>query len=396
MKFILLIIIFSITLFAKELTALSEPLLINNFYTTNENMKNYEFKLKAMKSDKTLETLTKFQNNLIDIAILRGDILGIKNSGLYDFEAFSDYGIIAQVDSSYLFLVSKREINSIYDLRAKNVSIGNISNISQIYLKNIAKNAGVLLDINFKTLSPKDSIKALKSDQVDAIFIFAPKSFLNLILKNGLKPLSLPKDFYKYLTLTKGLKVDKLNFQKKSISTLSIPNFVIAHPTIDPLALEALVYGFKSTKALQAIEPFYGKIHDGFFNALLNVELKKREQKIAKAKREAIEFKFLDKVKYQNETRFLYSIRDNSEFDVNISFEYFKTKDFDEMTIKPRHLLKVLPKRVELKAKSERIISISYSNPFTTRVDANVDLVFINESDKENKLEIPLIVGDDL
>ncbi len=396
MRVFFLILTLFINLLANELSGLSEKLLINNFYTVNKNMSDYNLKLKVMTSENSLNTLTKFQNNLIDIAIIRGDILGIKNSGLHNFELFSDYGIIAQVDSSYLFLISKKDINSIYDLRAKNVSIGNISNISQIYLKDIAKNAGVLLDINFKTLSKRDSIKALKNDQVDAIFIFAPKRYMNLAKKNGLKVISLPKDFFKYLTITKGVKVDKLKFNKKSISTLSIPNFVIAHPFINPEDLEALVYGFKSSKNLQRIDSFYGKIHDGFFDALLNSKLKKAKQKIQKAKRDAIEFKFVDRVKYQNETRFLYSIRDNSEFDINVTFDYFKTKDFDKSPIKPRHLLKILPDKVILKSNSERVISISYSNPFNTRVDAKVNLVFINESDKENKIEIPLIIGDNL
>jgi|GEM_PF-4743069 len=394
---ILLIFLFSI--FAQaELKISSDSSFLKDLQKLKNQKEYKEFTTRIVKSSGSFEALNKFEKLDVNFAVVRGDILGIKNNNLYGFTPFKNYGILGQLEDTYLFLISKIDISSIYDLRGKAISIGSVENLAQVYMEDIARNAGILLNLNFKSIEKGKSLKALKSDKIDAIFLFAKKDYMKRAINNGFKIQSMPEDFLRFLTKSQGLIKTQLKVDNKTIETFKVPNFVIApkdyaDPNFNKM-LESVIYTFKSTAALQATDIFYGQLHPKFVESLINVKLKRSKELKLDDKKNGILVRFVDKLYQNNKTKFLYSVIDNTDYDANLSFSHFKTDDFDEMSIKPRHVLKVLPEVLNLKPKTERIFSITYSNEFTNRINANVDIILKDNINLGNYITIPIVIGD--
>ena len=358
------------------------------------SQKYKNFTLKGIESIGSLEAINNLRKSKANISIVRGDVLGIKKNGIFGIEPYEDFGIICSPNRSVLYLVSKYDITSINDLRDRIVSTGLVSNMAQLYLNDITKNSGVELDISFRSLDISDSIDALLNDDIDVLFAFAPENYVLNFTTNGLKVQSLPDDFLTNLNYTKGINPHRYELNGKRIRTYETPNFIIAPTqTLDEninLKIEAMVSAFKCYKTIQNIDSFYGKLHD---------DVKKSISKIHKRldKQSAIKFVFKRDVKVKNSVKHIYEIQNNSKADQNITFLQFRTKKFDKIPIKPRHLISIIPnKMIKLKAGSKRILTFTYKNPFLEKIPKRkIETVFINKTEKNKEIKFFLTIGDE-
>jgi hypothetical protein len=360
--------------------------------------KKYDLDVKELQSNGSLDVINKLQDSKINMGVARGDILGIKNNALYGFEQFQNYGILCSSGSSLLYIVSKKEIKSVYDLMGAIVSTGKISNISQIYLNDIIKNSGLNLDINFESLDMKDSLKALKKGSIDAIFMFESKEYIYDLLKSGFKISSMPKDMSDLLKKEKGLIEYKYKIDNRLILTYKVPNYIIAPlETLDTQIgkkIEAVVDKFECYKNIQNIDPFYGKIHPNVKDAIANIINKNGSLSDDKG---GISISFEKIKKVDDKKTYYYSINNTSSKDINVSFDYYKTEIFDTTSIKPRHVLSNFPQGViEVKSDSKRMISFIYENRFSIKVeDAKVEGVFKDLINKDKRYTATINIGDE-
>jgi len=337
-----------------------------------------------------------------NFSIVRGDILGINNAGLYGFEAFTNYGLLCSTSEDILYLVSKKEIKSIYDLRRKSISVGNISDMAQIYLKEIAKNSGVILDINFKSFSFSDSMNMLSNDKLDAFFMFAPKEKILSMVKKGLYISSMPDDFTKLLNTKDGLKKIKYRIDGRLIRSYKVPNFVVG--VVDTLdtkindKIKDVVKAFECYKQVKVPDAFYGKVHPYLAKAIESIQADIDAKKLLEQKSKALSIKFFKEKKSSDSKLYYYQITNDGSDDVNLTFTTAKTKAFDKYAFKPRHLLNIQLANpiIEVKANSKRLISFKYHNPFSTRLkNLKLDLNFKTKDLNAKEFSIPLIIGDE-
>lgn len=351
-----------------------------------------------------LDTLADIEHSVSNFALVRGDILGLKNAGLYGLEPFNNYGILCSPSESVLFLVSHEEIKSVYDLRSKTLSIGNISDIAQVYLQKVAKNSGILQDIRFKSYSINKSMNALDKKEIDAFFLFAPISYMNKFLDKGFYISSVPKDFYSVLNTKEGLKRLKYKINGRMISSFKTPTFLVSPlasadiELVDKIGVVADKFGCMDNVKIP--NAFYGQLHPELLNAIA----KKKENDLASlvlddlaAKRFAIKVSFYNKKIEDDKHVYLYKVHNTSNEDINVSFDHFETKLFDRSTIKPHHLFKINTKKANMKVlkKSEKLVSFTYENPFASRIKPfNLILVFKDERYDDNYVSISSRIGD--
>ena len=347
-----------------------------------------------------VDVINKLQDSKINIGIVRGDILGIYNNNLYGFEQFQNYGILCSTSSSLLYLVSKKEIKSIYDLRGKRVSTGVISNIAQIYLNDILKNSGIASDINFRSYDIDRSLKLLEKDKIDVIFIFGSIDYRPKIIKDGFTISSLPIDALQFFDKKKGLISYSYKIKNRNIDTFKVPNYLIAPvDTLDiniATKIEAMVDKFKCYKKIQNINIFYGQIHPEVKNAIARIRMRDQKEDELMKKLNSIDIELKSKTRIDNSTQYIYDVINNSNFDINITFDSYRTKLFDKTAIKPRHVLDNFPKGViKVKAKTDRLITFVYKNNFTTKVkDTNISLVFKDLTNRDNFITTILNIRD--
>jgi TRAP-type uncharacterized transport system substrate-binding protein len=357
--------------------------------------KYHDLSIKEIDTLGSLDALNNLRKSQANIAIVRGDVLGAKNNALFGLDAYQDYGIICASNTSRLYLVSQKSITSVNDLRNMRISTGLSSNIAQLYLANISKNSGIKLDITYKSLDLDDSIYALKHGKIDAIFMFGPKGYASKFAKNDLNVTSLPDDFFNNLSIKKGLNRDSFTLKGERIRTFSVQNFVIAPKnTLDAkigFKVEAMVSAFGCYQNIQNIDSFYGELHPMVKEAVGSIH-----KRIENENALSIELRHVEKV--DNGRKYIFDITNNSENDMNITFEGFETTAFDSIPIKPRHLIEVIPSGdFGIKAKSDKMVSLIYKNPFLYKVGKRkIKTVYKNLSVKNSKVEFFLTIGDDL
>ena len=105
---------------------------------------------------------------------------------------------------------------------------------------------------------------------------------------------------------------------------------------------------------------------------------------------------FYKKTIYPEYDGYIYKVTNNTDTELTVSFEYFKTKMFDNYAIKPHHIIKLgLPSNVMvIDPNSTKLISFQYKNPFTLRLnEIKLDLIFKDLRYTDRFLTIPLKIG---
>ncbi len=403
MKKILFLIILSIFIYSNSKSAIFDKIFLAVDNNLDNSALDKNISLIRVKSRGSLDAIRNLKDNKANIALVRGDVLGIKKNGILGLEPYTNYGIICSPNKSILYLVSKVDINSINDFRNKKISTGVMTNLAQIYLNNVLKNSGLEFDISFNALNLNSSIRALKKGTIDIILMFAPKYALYKFNKSGLVIKSLPDDFFKNLTFRRGLKSFSYRIKNRKIRTLAVPNFFIAPvKTIDKnisSKIEQIVKRFECYKHIPHINSFYGVLHPLVKDIINSINQKEKEPpKKENFKNRPIKFLFKRKVILDNEVSYVYNIENRVSSDVNISFWEFRTNSFDNMPIKPRHLISIFPKGVmNFKGKSKKIVTFTYKNPFLYKISPReIEVVYKNLSKESNNsvLSLYLTIGD--
>jgi TRAP-type uncharacterized transport system substrate-binding protein len=358
------------------------------------SQKYSELNLRNVPTEGSLDAINYLKKSKANIAIVRGDVLGIKNNGLLGLEKYNNYGIVCSPSTSILYLVSKKDIKSIDDMKGMRVSTGLTSNIAQLYLADIARSTGIPLDISYMSLNLEDSLSALKDDNIDAIFIFASEDFTDTFLEHKFKIHSLPNVFFNKLKVQKGLNPHSIYIKKKRIQTVEVQDFLIAPKnTLDSnmaLKIEAMVSAFECYNTIQNIDPFYGDLHES-----LKPAIKKIHKRINLE--EAISFTLKSKSKSEGTMKYIYEVSNHSDQDMNITLKELRTNSFDKIPIRPRHLITVVPSGdIALKKNAKKIVTYIYNNPFIYTVKKrNITVVYQNLTVKESEdVKFSLSIGD--
>lgn len=375
------------------------------------NLKNdYNIKVNRVKRKSNMQVINDLEGSIANFGIVRGDILGLKNLGLYDLGVFNNYGILCKNSDSLLYLVSRKEINSIYDLRAHTISTGNVTDIAQIYLKNAIDNTGILKDYHFKALGIADSMKALEKNEIDSFFLFAPRDYIYTFLKKGFHISSIPSKIREVLNKQDGLDVIKYKIDDRLVLTYQTPNYVISPlATLDQnivKKIEVVADKFGCYENMKMPNPFYGQVHPEFLKALDALKAKLEAQKAAQlaanalaAKQNGVSITFMERKKYDDYTDYLYKIENTTAESVSVIFESIKTNYFDDYAIKAHHIFRLNTKsdQIMLEPASSKVVSFKYQNPFAIRVnDLNVDLIFKDTRFSDRRIVLPVVIGDKL
>lgn len=375
------------------------------------NLKNdYNIPVNKITRQSNIEVINDIENAVSNFGIARGDVLGLKNLGLYDLGLFNNYGILCKTSDSVLYLVSREEIKSIYDFRGKNISTGKVTDIAQIYLKNALKDTGILKDIDFKALSIDASIKALEDKEIDVFFLFAPKNHIYKFLKKGFYISSIPNMLRTELNTQEGLSVVKYKIDDRLILTYQSPNFLVSPlATLDvdivkKIEIVANRYGCFNT--LKIPKAFFGQVHPELLKALELLKAKLEAEKQAKLdadalalEKDGVSISYVETKKYDEYVDYIYKVSNITTEPRKVIFQYIKTKYFDQFAIKPHHVLTLNTKseQLSIEPNSEKIISFRYKNPFTIRIEnLKVELVFKDAKFTDKRIILPLTIGDNL
>ena len=379
----------------------------------------YKINAKRVNRKNNIQVINDLENSMSNFGIVRGDILGLKNKAAYDLSAYNNYGILCSTTHSVLYLVSNKQIDSIFDLRYKKVSIGDVSDIAQIYLKNAAQKSGMIKDIQFKSLSIEDSIKALDKGKIDAFFLFAPKQYIYKYIKNNFYISSIPSEIRSEINMEEGLKVLKYKINERVVQTLQTPNYLIS-----PLAtldlniinkIEVVAKKFGCFKSMKIPKAFYGQLHPELLNIYEKLKAERAAQKLkddaakkaalsvanlVKNKdnlRNAVNITFTQKKEFDNYTEHIYTITNKTSKITNVNFEYIKTNFFDQSSVKPHHVIKLssTTRKIPVDANSSKVISFKYKNTFAINIEnVTVDLVFKDLRYNDRILNVPLVIGE--
>ncbi len=352
-----------------------------------------EMTVRDIAAQGSLDAIDNLRKSKANIAIIRGDVIAARKHSLFGFDPYEDYAIVCSSGDSLLYLISKKPITSIIDLRSMRISTGLSSNIAQLYLDNITKNSGIKLDITYKSIDLDHSLYALDNDEIDAIFLFGPADYVKKIQKAKFILNSLPDDFFSNLTLKQGLNRESFMAGDKYIRTFSVPNFIIAPKnTLDTkieTKIEAMVSAFECYRTIQNIDAYYGDIHEMVKASISNIHKRIEDEN-------ALSVALVGTQKVDNGRKYVIEFSNASSTDMNITFEGFETKAFDKSPIKPRHLIEILPEGIiEIKAKSHKSVSYVYQNPFLQEIrKKKIRVIYKNLTVENSKIEFSLTIGD--
>ena len=348
------------------------------------SQKYADLNLRTIRTEGSLDAINHIKNSQANIAIVRGDILAVTNKGLLGLEQYNNYAIVCSPNSSILYLISKKKINSIEDMRNMRVSTGLSSNMAQLYLANIATSTGTPLDISYHSFDFEDSMGALERNEIDVIFMFASEEYVQTFAGSDFKIRSLPNEFFNSLKSIKGLHPHSFYVNKERIQTVEVQNFLIAPKnTLDTsinLKIEAMVSAFECYNTIQNIDPFYGELHEALKPAITKIHERINLE-------EAINFTLKSKVKSDGGMKYVYEVRNDSTEDMNITLKELRTKSFDTIPIRPRHLITVVPSGdIGIKKNSTKVVSFLYKNPFIYNIKKReIAIVYKNLTVKESE-----------
>lgn len=192
----------------------------------------------------------------LDMAIVQSDILNNAINGENGFEEkLGGFHTLLGIytESCQIIVPADSDINTIYDLRGKKISVGEKESGTFSNAKEILDGAGLSLTaISPVYYSYEDATKALHSGDIDAFFVTASypmKAISNLANEREIKIISIPADIVKRIKTAKnndGVYVDSTipkdtyAGQTEDASTIGVAAVLIANDNLNP-ELEAIV-----------------------------------------------------------------------------------------------------------------------------------------------------------
>jgi len=269
------------------------------FFKNLEKTQNH-VKISFIKKKNSLDALKDIEKNKALFAIVRGDILvdNMLQKNFFTQKSFQDFKVITKLDknfATFLYLISKNGINDAYRLlnpdssnkEMKKISIGQLKDLSNIYLADIAKSVNSAYRFKYKSYSGKESLTKINDKSIDAAYLFVSPEFVKyakkekFFVQNILKPSSVKSEKF-----AKKIREQKaFHFMPNGIR---VDNYLIASSSVSDIDLSALVYVLKGGNSLITnIKGEYGEVDKRVASMSVKIDLQQAEAKAeAKAKEE--------------------------------------------------------------------------------------------------------------
>jgi hypothetical protein len=267
------------SLYAQNITVAVESRFVPFIKKVERNKSSLKFNIQ--KKNTSFDAFQAIKKKKVLLAIVRGDILIDYNNNSNQIR------IISKLKSpTFLYLVSKNGINNAYELLnsdekkegVKCISVGYLNDLSNIYLKDIAKNVYSQYSFHYKYFPPKESFKKLKENKIDSAYLFLSPFFVKKAKKMGFKLQKIIKAKNKTI-LSKKLEEQKA-FTVKS-NGIRVDNYLITSSTISKKSLKALLFSLKKQGVvLSKTSSQFGKIDSRTITLSKKIDT---ERKIAKA-----------------------------------------------------------------------------------------------------------------
>ena len=259
LRYVAIFIVVSINfIHAKEISISVESRFLPFVKKMEKRQSLYIFNVQ--KKSTSFDAFKDIKKGKVSLAIVRGDILVDNNSS-------KKIKIISKLKSpTFLYLVSKSGVNNAYDLLnsdekkdgVKYISVGHLNDLSNIYLKDIAKNVYSQYSFRYKYFSPEASFKKLKEDKIDAGYLFLSPSLVKKAKKMGFK-------LQKIVKAKNRINLSKKIESQKAFTMLSngirVDNYLVASSSLSKKMLKSLLLALKKQGILlTSIKSEFGRI----------------------------------------------------------------------------------------------------------------------------------------
>jgi hypothetical protein len=264
-------ILFFLTILILE-TLLAEGLKIS----AEKRFKPFVESLNGIILDEQKSSLDAFNSIKLTnstVAIVRGDILvdNMASSNFFIQSGFKEYRVVSKLQeeySTFLYLISKEKINNAYELfnpnpkskKMKNISVGYLRDLSNIYLADIAKSVNSSYRFRYKSYSPEESLKKLAEGHIDSAYLFISKEFVQkaqsqgFIVQNILRPTNIKREKF-------AQKIANQKAFTKIDNGIRVDSYLIVSSTISDESLQRLIFTLYQNNILNSkIEQKYGEV----------------------------------------------------------------------------------------------------------------------------------------
>ena len=179
-RLVIVLLLFCMPLGAKVSLAVSKSM--SGFVSNESNLSQYT---KSLVQNDEVAVLESFVKHEAKLAIVREDILATFHQNR-EAVTQAPYHIIGKVSAqAVLYFATHRQGERSLEERfiQKRISIGNLGDRSDVYLKDLLKEKNILYQSTLLSLDPYRSLNALRKKEIDGFFIFAPEHYKKLFSK---------------------------------------------------------------------------------------------------------------------------------------------------------------------------------------------------------------------
>jgi len=244
------------------------PMVISDTIASNVTQDKILYKTFSFSQKKSeTKVLEAFIKGETKVALLRADML--RKLYQYNENRFApNYIIIGKtLKRSRLYYAGKFKAPDLLSLKHKKLSVGILENAAGGYLKALLKENDISHSLNTVSIDAYRSIRQIRTQNIDGIFLFASQSYKNIIA-NYLKPY--PKVMMKFLKKQRDFECsNKYCFlpyylvARKSLSEHVMQNIYIQTKSIldieSPLVAELGEYLIGITPPSKPLQPFIAK-----------------------------------------------------------------------------------------------------------------------------------------
>lgn len=287
MKYIILMIAFSLNLlFAINVTVAGEK----RFTKYLKNLESNQLKFIIRDKNSSLEAFEEIQSSIVNIAIVRGDILvdNMASRNYFKENSFQDFKILSKLKenfSTYLYLVSKDKVTNAYEVlnpdaitkKRKSIAIGVLKDLSNIYLEDIAKSVNANYRFRYKSYSTKESLLRVLDNSVDAAYLFLSPELVSearknkLILGRMVNPVNVKtENFAKKITEQKAFNLVS--------NGIRVDNYLVVSSSISDVELNALVLALKKdTNLVTNVKKEFGEVDSRIASMAIKIDIQKSQ-----------------------------------------------------------------------------------------------------------------------
>ena len=288
----IILLLFSFwTLLASQTFVVSGEKYFTTYFKDLEKQEN-RLKFTIHETNSSLESFEALKLSIAKIAIVRGDILAdnMAMKNYFEKNAFQEFKVISKLKedfSTFLYLISKSGENDAYRLlnpdpktkKMKKISIGELRDLSNIYLSDIAKSINSDYRFRYKSYSAEESLIQIEEGNIDGAYLFVSKIFASKAIKEN----------FRLQNITKPLNIKAETFAKKITEQkafhlmpngIRVDNYLIASSTLSDIELRVLLSALKEDAILLTnIKPEYGEVDSRIAPMSIKIDIQKAQEK---------------------------------------------------------------------------------------------------------------------